>query len=218
MDGRGRGWLWALAGAGVASAVWAGTLFATGGFGGGDEGPGQAGYRYTADLCAATDAEVFTGYVVTDDPKPKATGIREPNLETMGCSLPFDPKDAIGASSPTAWITETVTLHKKTDPKAEFGPSLRSFEAQKTEQTHYTIDRVRNLGSEAYLVVQVPEPGKGDTGLVWVLLAVREGGMTYQTTWVSTGTGGDGAPRTTPKQAGDMLVASAKATLAKLRV
>ncbi|MYS78844.1 hypothetical protein [Embleya scabrispora] len=213
--GRGRGWLWALVGAGVASAVWAGAVFATGGFGGADGAPGQAGYRYTADLCAATDLGAFTGFVAQDAPGPNATGMREPDLETMGCNAQLEPKDSTSGSNPVAWITETVTLHKKTDPKDEFGPSLRSFKAQKTVQSHYTVDEVRDLGNEAYLVVQVPEPGKGSDGVVWVLLAVREGGMTYQSTWVSSGAGG--TSETTPKQAGDMLVQSARATLAKLR-
>lgn len=217
--GGGKGWLWALGGAVVASAVWAGVLFATGGFDG-EPDADLAGYSYTSNLCASTDLEAIedAGYEQKDSTSssnPRHSSSRAPALDSMSCSIDFEPTDASTSDYSSEWLSTTAGLHRKTDPEPEFEAQYRQYEDQRTSSYTYKVSEVDGLGDEAYVVTQ-QSTGSSDTG-AYVILGVREGWMTYQSTWSEYVSSSSSADPMTTEEATEMLEKSARATLAKLK-
>ncbi|MFI0818082.1 hypothetical protein ACH4TX_16910 [Streptomyces sp. NPDC021098] len=217
--GGGKGWLWALGGAVVASAVWAGVVFATGGFDG-EPKADLAGYGYRSNLCASTDLEAIkdAGYEQKDtssSTNPRHSASRDPALDSMTCQIDFEPSDASSSDYSSSWLSTTAGLHRKTDPEPEFEAQYRSYEDQRTSSYTYKVSPVDDLGDEAYVVTQ-ENTGSSDTG-AYVILGVREGWMTYQSTWSEYVSSSSSADPMTTSEATEMLEKSARATLEKLK-
>ncbi|MER7395457.1 hypothetical protein ABT381_08065 [Streptomyces sp. NPDC000151] len=216
-------WLWAVGGAVVASAVWAGVLFATGGLGGlgGEPSPDLRGYRYQSDLCRSTswtpfeDARFKMEDSSTSDSageNPESSGHEDPALDSMWCNADLVPEDAGSDDYSSTLVYSKAFLHKKTDPAPEFAAQYRSYE-QERSSTHYKVEPVRGIGDEAYLVTrEETTDSKGS----YVVLGVRDGWLTYETTW-SSYSSSDNTDRPDSAEVADMLRTSAKQTLAKLK-
>ncbi|MFJ3515466.1 MULTISPECIES: hypothetical protein [unclassified Streptomyces] len=109
-----RPWLWALGGALVASAVWAGGLYTSGDLTAGPE----ISYRAPENLCEDFRAQALSG--ITGDMHRKRPVNHEsdhPAVYTARCVLENAGQDGVA----TDFLVEArVELHKKTDPSAEF--------------------------------------------------------------------------------------------------
>ncbi|WP_246586023.1 hypothetical protein [Streptomyces yatensis] len=222
--GGGKGWLWGLGGAVVASAVWAGVLFATGGFE--DETKADlAGYRYWTNLCTPTDTQPFedAGYEQKDESGSTSTSSSNPQhsssenvaLDSMTCNVDFEPSGSSSSDYSSVWLYTTASLHKKTNPGPEFEAQYRSYEDQKTSTYSYDVSPVSGLGDEAYVVKQ-NNSSSSNTG-AYVILAVRDGWMTYQSTWSQYVSSSSSASAKTPEEATELLKKSAGATLEKMK-
>ncbi|MFD8324702.1 hypothetical protein [Streptomyces lydicus] len=224
--GRGAaGWLWAIGGAVAASAIWGSLLFATGGFSS-EPSPDLAGYAYTSDLCAATSmtpfenahfkAKASTGSS-SKDANPQHSGAQQTSLDTMWCnvSLEQDSASTSAADYSSNWLYSAATLHKKTDPAPEFADNYRSYEKQETS-VGYKVESVSGIGDEAYLVTRNDESSSSSSGS-YVILGVRDGWMTYQSTWSSYASGSSASKQPTSSEVATMLKTSATETLKRLR-
>ncbi|MFG2643041.1 hypothetical protein ACGFYP_18990 [Streptomyces sp. NPDC048370] len=108
----GRPWLWALGGAVVASAVWAGGLYA---YGRSQEGgPDLAGYGTVADLCARAELKGLVGALGAKASDVGASAENHAALDTAHCSL------TLGAPDTGHGVSISYRLHKVTDPGPEF--------------------------------------------------------------------------------------------------
>jgi hypothetical protein len=217
--GGGKGWLWALGGAVVASAVWAGVVFGTGALGG-EPKADLAGYRYTPNLCTSTDLNAIedAGYEQKDSSgstNPQHSSSRDPALDSMACNINFAATDASSSDYSSEWLSTTAGLHRKTDPEPEFEAQYRQYENQKSSGYTYKVSEVDGLGDEAYVVTQ-QSTSSSDTG-AYVILGVREGWMTYQSTWSEYVSSSSSAKAITTDEATEMLEKTARATLAKLK-
>ncbi|MBT2444824.1 hypothetical protein J7E93_32965 [Streptomyces sp. ISL-36] len=111
-----RPWLWALGGAVVASAVWAGGLYAY--ERSQDGGPDLGGYRTVENLCARAELKALSvelGEKSTDAETPTE---KHPALDRARCSTTL--------GSPETGYSAVVVydLHKVTDPGPEFEPRI----------------------------------------------------------------------------------------------
>lgn len=222
-EGTGRaktGWLWAIGGAVAASAIWASLLFAAGSFSG-EADPDLAGYGYTSDLCAKTSLTPFENAHFTikastsaKDANPQHNGAQQNTMDTMSCNVSLEPQNAAGSGYSSTWMDNTVTLHKKTDPAPEFADSYRSYEKQETS-TRYTVEAVPGIADEAYLVTRQDEGSTSNSS--YVILAVRDGWMTFQSTWSSYASSSGTAKQPTPAEVATMLKTSATETLKRLQ-
>ncbi|WP_274915752.1 hypothetical protein [Streptomyces sp. WZ-12] len=230
------GWLWAVGGAVAATAIGASVLFATGAFSS-EPDPELKGYAYRSDLCAATSLTPFesAGYKAkpspgggtgsgsgtpgapspSSPPNPQHSGTRMNSMDSMWCNVSL----AAGNTGPTAgysstWIYSSATLHKKADPAPEFADIYRSYEKQQTSIA-YKVEPVSGIGDEAYLITRNDAPGSNNNS--YVILAVRDGWMTYQSTWSSYTASSSGAKPPTPAEIATMLETSAKETLQQLQ-
>ncbi|MFH8679734.1 hypothetical protein [Streptomyces lydicus] len=216
------GWLWAIGGAVAASAIWGSLLFATGGFSS-EPSPDLAGYAYTGDLCAATSMTPFenahfktkenTGSS-SKDANPQHSGTQQTSLDTMWCNVSLQQDNASSADYSSNWLYSAATLHKKTDPAPEFADNYRSYEKQDTS-VGYKVESVPGLGDEAYLVTRNDE-GSSSSGS-YVILGVRDGWMTYQSTWSSYASSSSTSKQPTSSEVATMLKTSATETLKRLR-
>ena len=221
--GRGAsGWLWAVGGAFAASAMWASVMFATGGFGGSEASPDLAGYSYTSDLCADTSMTPFENAdyrtkqntsTAAKDPNPQHSGSQQPSLDSMWCNISLEQKTASSSDYSSTLVYNTATLHKKSDPGPEFGDGYRAYEKQDTS-VDYRVESVSGLGDEAYLVTRKDE-GSSSSGS-YVILGVRDGWMTYQSTWSSYASSSAGK-QPSSEEVATMLKSSATETLRRLR-
>ncbi|MFJ5799845.1 hypothetical protein [Streptomyces decoyicus] len=225
--GRGMsGWLWAIGGAVAASAIWGSVLFATGGFSS-EPTPDLAGYAYTGDLCADTSLTPFqdahfktkanTG-TASKDANPQHSGTQLKTLDTMTCNVSFEQENAGSSAYSSTWLYNTATLHRGSDPAPEFADGYRSYEKQDAS-VGYRVEAVAGLGDEAYLVTRKDEGGTSNSS--YVILGVRDGWMTYQSTWSSyassSSSGSDSGKQPTATEVATMLKTSATETLKRLQ-
>ncbi|WP_239010145.1 hypothetical protein [Streptomyces sp. 769] len=232
------GWLWALGGAVAATAIGASVMFATGAFSS-TPAPELKGYAFRDDLCAATSLTPFenahykakpnTGGSTgsgsgagsgsgssgpSSPPNPQHSGSRMNSMDSMWCNISLTPETTGIHDYSSTWVYNSVTLHKKADPGPEFADTYRSYEKQQTSIS-YKVEPVSGIGDEAYLVTRSDTPGSNNS--TYVILAVRDGWMTYQSTWSSyTPSGGSGKPPSSAEIA-TMLESSAKETFKRLR-
>ncbi|MFI0259868.1 hypothetical protein ACH4OW_12640 [Streptomyces sp. NPDC017056] len=225
--GRGAGnWLWAIGGAVAASAMGGAVLFAAGAFGDARPDPDLAGYSYTSDLCNQTSFTPFesanykikpaggsaSGSSGTAAQNPQYSGVQQDSLDSMWCNAELKPSDASSSDYSSTWVYSTATLHKKTDPTAEFADSYRAYESQRSSIA-YKVTSVPGIGDEAYLVSRTD-----DSSGAYVILGVRDGWATYQLTWSSYAASRSGSAKPpTTEQVSGMLKTSATETLRKLR-
>ncbi|MGA5424284.1 hypothetical protein [Streptomyces lavendulocolor] len=108
----GRPWLWAVGGALVASALWAGGLYAYQA-----KGPDLGGYRASKDLCEEAKLPALAAaYGERGDGTADVQESHEA-LDQAQCSVPFG-TDESSYSADLSYV-----LHKKTDPGPEFEPA-----------------------------------------------------------------------------------------------
>ncbi|MFK4183822.1 hypothetical protein ACI2L4_07345 [Streptomyces sparsogenes] len=216
----GKGWLWALGGAVVASAVWAGVVFSTGGFGSGEKKADLGTYQYASDLCASSDFTPienasFKEKDSTSGSNPQHSSSQDPAMDSMTCNVDYEPSTSSSSDYSSAWLYTTAYLHRKTDPAPEFKATYMSYKNQKTSSTHYKVTKVSGVGDEAYVVAQEYEGSSNSSA--YVILGVRDGWMTYQTTWSQYASTSSDNPVKSNSEITEMLKESAKGTLEKLQ-
>ncbi|MCX4958407.1 hypothetical protein [Streptomyces virginiae] len=157
-----RSWLWALGGAVVASAVWAGGLYASGD----RTAEPEISYRASKNLCQDFKARALSG--ITGDmhtKKPVNHESDHPAVYVARCGLANAGKDGV---APDFDVVAQVGLHKKTDPSAEFdAPDLRMLAYAGGVRTAAVPD----LGERAVMNVV--------TGESWLILKVLDGGVVF---------------------------------------
>ncbi|MCX4671457.1 hypothetical protein OG453_33035 [Streptomyces sp. NBC_01381] len=194
------GWAWGLGGVVVASALWAGALFATGNLGSGDGGDADfAGHQYTKNLCDATKLEAFQKEYTLDTDSTATThyGSRQKGLDQSYCSHKLKDPAAAADSYASTYVYSTARWHKTTDPAGEFASEWKAFEDQSQKTYGYTTKAVSGIGDEAYLVTE--KSGTDKDSLTSMTLAVRAGWFTIQMHWSSYGAPDDKAAQ--PKEA-----------------
>ncbi|MEU1662596.1 hypothetical protein ABZ547_03120 [Streptomyces sparsogenes] len=219
-SGGSKGWLWALGGAVVASAVWAGVVFSTGGFGSGEKEADLGTYQYASDLCASSDFTPienasFKEKDSTSGSNPQHSSSKDPAMDSMTCNVDYEPSTSSSGDYSSAWLYTTAYLHRKTDPTPEFKATYMSYKNQKTSSTHYKVTKVSGVGDEAYVVAQEYEGSSNSSA--YVILGVRDGWMTYQTTWSQYASSSSDNPVKSNSEITEMLKESAKGTLEKLQ-
>uniref|UniRef100_A0AAU2JSN9 DUF3558 domain-containing protein n=1 Tax=Streptomyces sp. NBC_00049 TaxID=2903617 RepID=A0AAU2JSN9_9ACTN len=163
VPGRGRPWLWALGGAVLASALWAGTLAVQDRFPGVGAAPPLA-YRHSEDLCKeAPLAALSKATVPYRETTTKSVG--GPVVDWAHCFFSVD-----RSGEDRVYMAQVmVELHKKADPQAEFGagPVLTSALPEQAVD----VQELPGLGERALL-----GGGLGGTGL---RLQVLDGGAVF---------------------------------------
>lgn len=142
-----RPWRWALGGAVLASAVWAGTLALQDRF---TDAP-RIAYRHSEDLCAQAPLRALGGMAGEfEGGLPQHS--ESPALDWSYCS--YNTVRTEGRASYHGQVL--VELHKKTDPGPEFGkgPNLSSYLEVQTLQP----EKVPGLGEQAVLSGPVKSP------------------------------------------------------------
>ncbi|UUY49600.1 hypothetical protein NRK68_21670 [Streptomyces yangpuensis] len=134
-----RPWLWALGGAALASAVWAGGLYARG-----DRlAAPQVSYRATENLCQDFEARALSRIAGgLHRYRPQNRQDDHPAVHRAICSLQN------GESVSTLTVRVQVDLHRKTDPGPEFDVPSDLFFA---EPDAVRTQEVRGLGERALL-------------------------------------------------------------------
>lgn len=171
--GAGRAVLWAVVGAVVASAAWGGVLLLRKS---GHDTADLRGYTVKNDLCAVTDLSAFKTRYPQPDDSPSKYSSKGESLDQMWCN---EGLKMTGSSYSDSYLSVEVSLHKKSDPAAEFADAWLGYKQHKPA---YDVTAVSGFGDEAYLVTQdtVDSSGSGDR---YVTLAVRDGWMTYSMEW-----------------------------------
>ncbi|MFD7116015.1 hypothetical protein ACFWAA_02995 [Streptomyces sp. NPDC059922] len=142
-------WLWALGGAVVASAVWAGGLYAYD-----RTGPELRGYRISEDLCRDADLSALSALLGGKrSPRPAVEEQRTIDRSfcqvTMAPGRPPEAKDDVLTRS-YASVTVHYALHKETDPEPEFEATLTPLALSQVVERK--TKRVPELGERAYLM------------------------------------------------------------------
>lgn len=166
--GAGRAVLWAVVGAVVASAAWAGGVFL---LGRGDSAD-LRGYSTPSNLCTGADYSSFKDEYPDDDSSPLRNSLKSDALDESYCSLSLKKTPS---SYGDAYLTMQMDLHKKTDPAAEFTALWKNY---RKSHSGYDVEIVKGIGDEAYLVSNDTTSGT-TSGSIYATLAVRDGWMTY---------------------------------------
>lgn len=204
-----RPWLWGLGGAVVASALWAGGLYAY--HAAEDGGPGTGPYGTVDDLCPKTELKALTaiyGEVQSREPDTRA----HEALDRASCYAFFqgpsteeNPGTGLSVSASAVYV-----LHKKTDP----GPEFDGVVATESEMMHSTSRQVPDLGERAYLI-------KGDGHVTLQVLdgqaVVRMSLDMYRTEPPGPTGQSESEPLPDLADSGDLLVADARALLTELK-
>ncbi|MFW6722362.1 hypothetical protein ACHZ98_19800 [Streptomyces sp. MAR4 CNY-716] len=210
------GWLWGLGGVVVASAVWAGALFATGGFDSSDEPEPVLGYGFEKDLCRTTELKAFDERYDVGAAAEDATGwgSKQEGLDQSFCSWSLTDREEDPDSYSSSYVSVSAMWHEASDPAGEFAPTYKGFEDRSNEDYEYVTESVEGFGDEAYLV---KENGEGDSSSRSMSLAVRDGWFTYEMDWSYYG-GTDSADPPSPDEVEQMLKDETKAALADLKM
>lgn len=130
-----RPWVWALGGALVASALWAGGLYAYRA-----TGPDLGGYRATENLCGEAKLTAMSlAYGKRNGGPARGPHSRHEALDRAECSVTF------GTGEPFYGADFTYELHRKTDPGPEFEPREIS-----DVYSDYDWQPVAGLGERAF--------------------------------------------------------------------
>jgi hypothetical protein len=167
--------LWAAVGAVVASALWAGGIFLLGPLG---DDPDLAGYRARTNLCSSVDYTALRTEYAEQDSAPTHNSLTHEALDQSSCSISL--KTSSASSYADAYLSVEMDLHKSTDPSPEFTALWSEYDQRFKD---YEVEAVSGFGDEAYLVTQDTTSGTGTSGSRSVILAVRDGWMTYQMSW-----------------------------------
>ena len=176
------GWLWGLVGLVVASAVWAGTLMALGGFSGEqDSAPSLRGYRFHSDMCLSSDTSATEEHYSRNEDVPATHysaqhGARDESY----CGFSLDATEASGYDY--TYLDVSVYWHKQLDPEEEFAAEWLAYEKRTDEKDAYGVEQVQEIGQEAYLVTQVAKETDDPESMT---LAARDGGLVIVMSWQS---------------------------------
>ncbi|MFF4317459.1 hypothetical protein [Streptomyces sp. NPDC001568] len=138
--GVGRSWLWALGGAVLASAVWAGVLAAQDRF---SSAPPLA-YRHSGDLCKDAELKAVSGVTGTLEDRGPMRHSQSPALDWSFCTFSAGSWDE-GRTSYYGHVL--VELHKKSDPEVEFGSRPPVY--PEAEPGSIEVQEVPGLGERA---------------------------------------------------------------------
>ncbi|WP_328300562.1 hypothetical protein OG389_24310 [Streptomyces sp. NBC_00435] len=194
-------WLWALGGAVVASAVWAGTLAVQDRF----SATPRIDYRHSGDLCK--EAELKTVAQAVGRPVEGVGGSSQgvaPAQDWAYCRLaiPWDKGDTLAYGAQAL-----VELHKEIDPQTEFatGPGATSATRLDLEERR----EVAGLGDRALLDHYYA--GEGER------LMVLDGGAVFTLTVEWYGTDGDRPSGVDEDAIGAAMIEDMRILMAKLR-
>ncbi|MDX3615398.1 hypothetical protein, partial [Streptomyces europaeiscabiei] len=205
----GRAVLWALVGAVVASAAWAGGVFLLGK----DETEADLrGYQAKSNLCSSVEYSSFKNEYPEEDDAPVNNSLEHAALDQSYCSISL--KTSSTSSLSDAYFSVQMDLHKKTDPGPEF-TALWSEYDQRYED--YDVDEVSGFGDEAYLVTEDTSSGNDTSGSRSATLAVRDGWMTYEMRWSAYGSTYDDVAMPEVDDVVEWLKNDTNATLDNLR-
>ncbi|MGW6054719.1 hypothetical protein [Streptomyces sp. NPDC055189] len=188
------GWVWGIGGVVVASALWAGGLFATGNLGGDsadDAKADLAGYQYKKNLCDASPLDGFKKHYEIDTDSTSTThyGSRQKGFDQAYCSRNLKDPKADADTYTSIYVSSTARWHKATDPAGEFASEQKAYEDQSQKSYSYKTKAVSGIGDEAYLVTDTS--GTDKKSLNGMTLAVREGWFTVEMRWSFYGGGPD---------------------------
>ncbi|MET7437575.1 hypothetical protein ACWERY_34095 [Streptomyces sp. NPDC004082] len=200
---------WAAVGALIASALWAGGVFLLD-LGDGDKAD-LAGYRAKSNLCSAVDYSSVRTEYTEEDSAPTHNSLEHDALDQSYCSISL--KKSSASSYSDAYLSVQMDLHKETDPAAEFTALWSEYDQRYDD---YEVDEVNGFGDEAYLVTQDTTSGSGTSGSKSVILAVRDGWMTYQMSWSAYASSYGSTPADVTDVSG-WLKTDTKSTLENLR-
>ncbi|MFJ2746305.1 hypothetical protein ACIO3O_42345 [Streptomyces sp. NPDC087440] len=160
-------WVWAVGGAVVASALWAGGLYAFR-----DQGPDQRGYRISAETCDRVPLSAISGKLGERDRATDAFDRSDdPAFRRTECHMGLKSSGARTAGRVTTYAAELlVEEHLKTDPGPELGARLTSGRYGLDDPV---VSPVAGLGDRAFLV-RAPEHGYVEAD---VRLVVQDGGV-----------------------------------------
>jgi hypothetical protein len=214
--------VWALGGIVVASAVWAGALFATGNLGS-DSGSGDgekadlAGYQYAKNLCDASPLDAFKKEYEIDSDSTSTTqyGSRQKGFDQSYCSRKLKDPEADADTYSSIYVYSTARWHKASAPEGEFASEYKAYEDQSQKTYSYKTKAVSGIGDEAYLVTDTS--GTGDDDLSGMTLAVREGWFTIETRWSYYGGTDDKVKPPTAAEVEEMLTSDTRATMDELK-
>lgn len=174
--------------------------------------PDLAGYRAKANLCSAVDYTALRTEYTEQDSAPTHNALKHKAIDESYCSISL--KKSSSSSYSDAYLSVQVDLHKETDPSAEFTAVWSEYNQRYDD---YEVEKVSGFGDEAYLVTEDTTSGSGTSGSRAVILAVRDGWMTYQMSWsVYTSS----YETTTPPEVGDVsrwVKTDTRSTLENLR-
>ncbi|MEU9441302.1 hypothetical protein AB0D42_10350 [Streptomyces sp. NPDC048304] len=168
--GAGKAVLWAVVGAVVASAAWAGGVFLIGGKSGSAD---LRGYSAPSDMCSSADYSSFKTEYPEGDSSPTKTSLKNVALDESFCSVSLK---KTGSTYADAYLSMQLDLHRKTDPGPEFTATWKNYG---DSHTGYDVAPVSGIGDEAYLVSQDTSNGSSSSGSRYATLAVRDGWVTY---------------------------------------
>ncbi|MDH6574800.1 hypothetical protein [Kitasatospora sp. MAP5-34] len=183
-----RGLAWGVAGALVASGVWAAAVITV---------PGLVtvksraqslhGYRVVDDLCATARFDRFSQLSPSQSGTPYHYSTRNPALDDMYCSE-YLKKNSTDTEYSSLYLE--VQLHKAVDSRPEFAAQRESL-----RQRRYLITDVPNLGEQAY-VGYLDDPSSSDRTWHYLtqVLYVRDGGLTYYLSWSGSYQEGKSSP------------------------
>ncbi|RII16040.1 hypothetical protein DSC45_15745 [Streptomyces sp. YIM 130001] len=218
------GWLWAVGGAVVASAVWGGLLF-TGTVGSGESSGTAgaeadfAGHAFQKDMCEVTGLEAFQKrYTLLESSEGARNqyASRQKGLDRSYCSRSLRDRDAGKDDLASTYVYSSAEWHKNTDPEGEFASRQRGYEDQSEDTYAYKTTAVDGIGDEAYLIAEQRGTDKDTVG--GLTLAVREGHFTYEMRWSWFGGGPDDKADPPPaEEVEKMLTSDTKAVLAAMK-
>ncbi|MGW0905927.1 hypothetical protein [Streptomyces sp. NPDC002853] len=219
------GWVWGIGGVVVASALWAGALFATGNLGStGDSGDDAkadlAGYEYAKNLCDVSPLDAFKEKFEIDSDSTSTThyGTRQKGFDQSYCSRKLKDPKADADSYSSIYVYSTARWHKATDPKGEFASEQKAYEDQSQKTYTYTTKAVSGIGDEAYLVTDKSgTSGSSGDDLNGMTLAVREGWFTIETRWSYYGGADDKSEPPTASEVEEMLKSDTRAAMDGLK-
>ncbi|MGW2053221.1 hypothetical protein ACWCOZ_04730 [Streptomyces sp. NPDC001840] len=142
-------WVWALGGAVVASAIWAGGLYAYG-----ETEPDLGGYRVSSNLCLDAELPALSG-LLGKRQSPMAAADEQLAIDRAYCNLslmPGRPNEVKNDSRPRSYAAVNIlySLHKQTDPGPEFDATVTDLAPEGSLERR--VLRIPDLGERAYLV------------------------------------------------------------------
>ncbi|CAM5266617.1 hypothetical protein GCM10010329_02770 [Streptomyces spiroverticillatus] len=208
-------WVWAVGGAVVASALWAGGLYVFR-----DQGPNQRGYVLKYGDCGDLRVpELSRVFGERNPPADAASFHDDPALVSMECTLGLRPRAGVRPGDTVVdVVTLTVEQHRRTDPGPEFAVrSKRAAVYAPGLGDELPLGEVRGLGDRAYY-------GSGAVdGFAWSQLSVLDGGvvlsLSVQPT-VQRPEGADNGPSGEPDLSGvreKVLVADMRSLMEQLK-